>query len=58
MIRGIGQTANVKYTLNFGTHSYVFHCDDTTGIAILETAFMDTETRGGYFALLLSILFL
>ncbi len=43
MIKGIGQTANSKCALNFGTHSDVFHCDDVTGTAIFEMAFMDKD---------------
>lgn len=43
MIIGIGKTANAKCALNFGTHSDVFHCDEVTGTAIFELAFMEKD---------------
>lgn len=43
MIIGVGETANTKCTLNFGTHSGIFHCDELVGIAVLEIAHMKTS---------------
>lgn len=41
MIMGISEMANNESTLNLGTHSGIFHCDDVVGIAILEIAFLE-----------------
>lgn len=40
MIMSVGEIPNRDCTLNFGTHSGIFHCDEVVGIAILEMAFM------------------
>lgn len=43
MIIGVGETANTKCILNFGTHNGMPHCDETFGMSILEMAHMETE---------------
>lgn len=43
MIIGIGENSNTKYTMNFGTHNGIFHCDEIVGIATLEIAHMNTD---------------
>jgi len=43
MIIGVGENANPKCTMNFGTHNGIFHCDEVVGIAILELAHIETD---------------
>lgn len=43
MIIGVGEKANTKSTMNFGTHNGIFHCDEVVGIATLEIAYMQTD---------------
>lgn len=43
MIISIGENANDGSTLNFGTHSGIFHCDEVVGMAILEMAYMEAN---------------
>lgn len=44
MLIGVGEKKNTKCTMNFGTHSGIFHCDEVVGIAILVIAYMYTKT--------------
>lgn len=45
MIIGIGENSNTKCSLQFGTHSGMFHCDEVVGIAILEMAHIGIDAH-------------
>ena len=40
---GVGEIANLRCPLNFGTHNGIFHCDELIGMTILEMAHMTTD---------------
>lgn len=44
MIIGVGENINTKCIMKFGTHNGIFHCDEVVGIAILEIAYIHTDT--------------
>jgi uncharacterized UPF0160 family protein len=44
MIRLVGSTVRDGRKMTFGTHNGIFHCDEVVGIAILELAYIESDT--------------